>query len=443
MPQEGNIPLMDLVFSLADMTDLVSPDLVNHHFEVAYIAGELAGEAGLSAARRAELVTAGALHDIGALSLAEKLGAMQFEASNPHRHAEMSYRLLKTFTPFDELARLVRYHHARWDGGGTGPDRRDVPLGSHILHLADRVAVLKDKRSHILNQSGRIREKIKKESGAMFHPDLVDAFLRASEKPAFWLSVESPRAELARPRDGNGQVLRLDSCELLALTRLFAHIIDFRSQFTATHSAGVAAVAKALAGLAGLSVRECGLMEIAGHLHDLGKLAIPAEILDKEEPLTREEFNVIYSHPFHTGRALRRIRGLSAVTTWAADHHERLDGRGYPYRLPAGDLPLGSRITAVADVFTAIVEGRPYQEKMGPETAISIIGQLAEKSQLDPALAELLAANSTHIDAERAQVQASAEREYEEFYRSGGADIDGKCRPEREGAASGARQGGL
>lgn len=442
MPEEEKIPLMDLVFSLADMTDLVSPGLVNHHFEVAYIAGELAGETGLSGEKRAELVTAGALHDIGALSLAEKLEAMRFEAKNPHRHAEMSYRLLRTFGPFETIAGLVRFHHSRWDGGdGSGPDRRNVPLGSHILHLADRVAVLRNKHTHVLNQSDGIREKIKTESGGMFHPDLVGAFLRISEKPAFWLNIASPRAELARPRNGDGPVLTLDPCELLELARLFAHIIDFRSQFTATHSAGVAAVAKALAGLAGLGGRECRLMEIAGYLHDLGKLAVPAEILDKEEPLTREEFNVIYSHPFHTGRALRHISGLSEVTTWAADHHERLDGRGYPYRLPAGDLPLGSRITAVADVFTAIVEGRAYQQKMGPETAIRIIGQMAEKSQLDPAISALLAANAARIDAERAQTQTAAARGYEEFYRRGDAAPE-ICRRRSKSAAAGDRDGG-
>jgi len=434
MTQEENIPLMDLVFSLADMTDLVSPDLVNHHFEVAYIAGELAGEAGLSGARRAELVTAGALHDIGALSLAEKLGALHFEAKPPHDHAEMGYRLLKTFAPFEGLAGLVRYHHARWDGGDVGgPGGGEVPLGSRILHLADRVAVLRNRRGNVLDQADGIREKIRKEAGAMFQPDLVGAFLRVSEKPAFWLNAASPRAELARPRNGDAAGPRLDMDGLLALTRLFAHIIDFRSRFTATHSAGVAAVGGALAGLAGMSARECRLMEIAGHLHDLGKLAVPAEILDKEEPLTREEFNVIYAHPFHTARALRRIRGLDTVAVWAADHHERLDGRGYPCRLPAKDLPLGSRIIAVADVFTAIVEGRPYQEKMGPETAIRIVCELAEKSQLDPALAELLAANSVRIDAERTRAQAAAAREYGNFSFRGGA----RAGHGRRGAAAG------
>lgn len=438
MTGNESIPLMDLVLGLADMTDLVSPDLVNHHLEVAYIAGELAGEAGLPGEKRAELVTAGALHDLGALSLAEKLGAMRFEARNPYGHAEMGYRLLKTFAPFEGVAGLVRFHHSRWDrGDGSGADPRAVPLGCHILHLADRVAVLKDRRSHILDQADGIREKIKRESGAMFQPDLVGAFLRVSEKPAFWLSAASPRAELSRPSDGEGPALRLESCELLALTRLFAHIIDFRSRFTATHSAGVAAVARELAALAGMTGRELLLIEIAGYLHDLGKLAVPAEILNKEEPLTRHEFNVIYSHPFHTGRALRRIRGLGEAAVWAADHHERLNGRGYPYRLPAERLPTGSRITAVADVFTAIVEGRPYQERMGPETAIKIIGRQAENGQLDPAIYELLAANAPRVDAERTRAQAAAAREYENFNIRVGAYVHEECGPRAGGGHGG------
>ena len=362
---------------------------------------------------------------------------MRFEVQAPHRHAEMGYRLLKVFAPFSTAAGMVRFHHVRWDGGdGAVFNGERVPFGSHLLHLADRVSVLRDRSEYILNQSEGIRERIGKESGGMFKPELVEAFMRASEKPSFWLNAASPRPELARPRDGAAPVLSLDSCELLSLTRLFAHIIDFRSKYTATHSAGVAAVAKTLADRAGFSVRDCRMMEIAGYLHDLGKLAVPTEILENPAKLTKEEYNVIFSHPFHTRRALQRIRGLDTVNIWASNHHERLNGRGYPGRLQPKELPLGSRIVAVADVFTATLEDRPYQRNLGVETSLGIIGRMAASSELDPEIARLLRDDPAGMDSIRAAAQAKAAREYGEFYLHGDLGTDGKCSaPARAGAA--------
>src|SRR5690606_8284531 len=114
--------------------------------------------------------------------------------------------------------------------------------------------------------------------------------------------------------------LNLD--ELIKLSEVFAYIIDFRSPFTANHSLGVAQVARKLAELAGFSENECKMMLIAGYLHDIGKLAISNEILEKPEKLETDEFNIIKSHVFYTYRTLESIKEFETINIWASLHHE-------------------------------------------------------------------------------------------------------------------------
>ena len=199
------------------------------------------------------------------------------------------------------------------------------------------------------------------------------------------------------------------------MSKLFSYIIDFRSRFTATHSSGVAASSEALSRLVGFSERECRMMRIAGHLHDLGKLAVPAEILEKPAKLTEDEFNIIRSHTFYTYRILEPIGDLDVINTWGSFHHERLDGSGYPFHHKAQDLSLGSRIMAVADVFTAITEDRPYRKEMPSERALQVLQQMADSSALDSNIVSLLRVHFDEINSSRIAAQAGASKEYQEF----------------------------
>jgi len=415
MVKEPQTPLFDLIMCLSDAVDLVSPALVNHHKQVAYIACNIGAELGLPLEQQSDLVLAGALHDIGALSLKERMEMLQFEIDKPHKHAELGYMLLKMFAPFSSTAPLVRFHHVPWsEGCGSEFQGKPVPLGGHILHLADRVAVLVDRRQEVLGQVERICERIEEQSGKRFRPELVEAFLSLAAKEYFWLDVVSPTIDSILARRIRLTILELDIKGLLSLARVFSHIIDFRSPFTATHSSGVAASAESLARLVGFSARECLTMRIAGYLHDLGKLAVPKEILEKPAKLTAEEFNVIRSHTFYTYRILERVPDLEVISTWAAFHHERLDGKGYPFHLRGEDMSLGSRIMAVADVFTAITEDRPYRKGMPSERALKVLQQMADDSALDLYLVAVLRSHYEEVNSARMSAQAVASKEYGE-----------------------------
>jgi HD-GYP domain-containing protein (c-di-GMP phosphodiesterase class II) len=206
----------------------------------------------------------------------------------------------------------------------------------------------------------------------------------------------------------------LDLEGLLEIAVLCSHVIDFKSAFTSTHSAGVAASSQALAHCAGFSGLECRQMLIAGYLHDLGKVAVPSEVLDKPAGLTADEYGVIRSHTYYTRRILEGIPGLGVITDWAASHHERLDGAGYPYHTADGEISLGARLLAVADVFTALTEDRPYRNGMPGQHALEVLTRMAEEGRLDPGAVSLLGGNYENVNSARREAQEQAAAEYKE-----------------------------
>jgi HD-GYP domain-containing protein (c-di-GMP phosphodiesterase class II) len=153
-------------------------------------------------------------------------------------------------------------------------------------------------------------------------------------------------------------------------------------------------------------------MRIAGYMHDLGKLAVPAEILDKPARLNRGEYDVVRHHTFYTYRILEPIAPLRTINAWAAFHHERLDGSGYPFHLKGKDLPLGSQIMAVADVFTALAEDRPYRAGMKRSAALKILDGMTAAAALNGEVVAMLRKHYDELDAVRVQAQADARVKY-------------------------------
>jgi HD-GYP domain-containing protein (c-di-GMP phosphodiesterase class II) len=398
-----SIRFFDVVLCISRALDLVSPELSDHHHRVAFIAACLAEELGLGAEDRKDIVIAGALHDAGAISLTARLSLIKSchsmhehagirPGDDVHRHAFDGYRLLRDFRPFAKAATAIRFHHADWDfGRGDAFGEEPVPLASHILRLADNAAMLPQGCDHILNQAPDIRQTIREGTGRMYKPEIVQAFEQASARESFWLDMVNPhKEEVLRPYFGEHEVA-VASDALYELATLFGKIIDYRSPFTVTHSTNVAEVAELLAELAGLPAQQKRIMGLAGYLHDLGKLAIPSEILDKPGRLTPYEELVVRQHPYHTYRILSMVSGLEEVAMFGAMHHERLDGSGYPFR--SRGIPLGSRIVAVADVFSAVTEDRPYRAGMTWEESMAVLESLVSAGGLDGGIAALVRDN--------------------------------------------------
>ena len=163
----------------------------------------------------------------------------------------------------------------------------------------------------------------------------------------------------------------------------------------------------------GLTEAEIALMEVAGNLHDIGKLAIPNSILEKPGKLTKEEMAVMKSHTYYTYAVINTIGGLQQIAEWAAFHHERFDGSGYPFHCTADELSTGSRILGVADIFTALAEDRPYRKEMSRENIFQIIKQFSDQQLLDSKIVNLLFENHDEISSYVKEKQAMAREFYE------------------------------
>lgn len=415
MIKEPRISLIDIILSFSNAMDLIHPSVTQHQQRVSYIASSIAKEIGLSVEEQNDIIFAGAMHDMGLLTLKDRMGVLEFDAEDTYRHAEIGYRALKRLEQFSKIAVLIRYHHTKWDNGkGSEIKGENVPIGSHILHLSDRIEISIDRKQEILGQVKKIRSRIEERSGQMFMPELVNAFIEISKREYFWFDVTSQDIGLILPTVSLMPGFLLGVEGLIAITDVFKRIVDFRSRFTSTHSSVVAATSETLARLMGFTQRECNMMRIAGNLHDLGKLAVPSEILEKPAGLTEEEFDIIKSHTYHTYRILEKIRGLETINEWAAFHHERMDGRGYPFHHKGEDMSLGSRIMAVADVFTAITEDRPYRKGMASDRAMRVIEQMAEDEALDSQVVSVLKTHYDEVDTARVSAQSVAVEEYQE-----------------------------
>lgn len=408
-----SIKLSDLVNCTFHALRLVSPAIARHHNQVAYISHRICETMELDEDDTLTVALAAALHDIGAVSLEEKIHDLRFETEYIHDHSIVGALFLEHFAPLSKLAPLIRYHHQHWQSASPADGKdNQVPDASYIIHLADRIAVMIDENEDVLTQRHRIIDYVKTGRGTVFHPQYVDAFLEFAEPEYFWLDITSQSTQDVSSRLFKGKLVELDEEGVLSWTRFLSRIVDFRSPLNARHSSGVAASASALAKAARFSEQECRMMLMAGYLHDLGKLCVPTSILEKNGPLTEYERALINGHTYYTYRILEHIDELSVINRWAAFHHERLDGTGYPFRIPESSLPLGSQIMAVADIFTALHEERPYRPPMEKGKSLDIMYKMAHSGAINGDLVRLLESNYDQINNLRLDSQQKSGEEY-------------------------------
>ncbi len=163
--------------------------------------------------------------------------------------------------------------------------------------------------------------------------------------------------------------------------------LDSKDPYTHGHSLRVTLYSLILAKELGFDEKLLEEIETAGLLHDIGKIAIPQCILCKPGKLTDEEFAVMKLHPNNSERLIMSIKKLSGISSWLKAHHERWDGRGYPDGLKGDEIPLSSRIVAIADTYDAMTSTRSYRKALSHEVAIEEIKKCSG-SQFDPTFAE-------------------------------------------------------
>ena len=403
----------DLWQLLDDALSLASPSQALHQRMVGFLAFRLARAAGLPPHAQRLTLKAAFLHNIGAVLEPGSPAASDLDAQDL-LFSRISASLLEGFPAFQPLAAIVRHCHTPCRGcPSTLGEDVSVPAG--LVRLADALSFMLSPKEPPLFQAPSMQAMVRDLKGDEFDPLAVSALETIPDPETLWMDMAYCP----------GQVLEtaLQGCtvpmeEALSMARLISALIDFRSPFTATHSACVAAVARALASLCGMSREECLLMEIAGNLHDLGMLKVPVSLLEKPGPLTFLELHTVREHPYFTGMLLSRVSGFEPAADWARMHHEAPDGTGYPCRLPGDALPLGAEVLSLAECFCALSEDRPYRRAL-PDAA-ELLWKEALFGRVSMEAADVLNTHWETLSRLRRQAAQEAQLRYSRFLEAAG-----------------------
>ena len=279
----------------------------------------------------------------------------------------------------------------RWDGKGVpkGARGEQILLTSRLVALADVVEVF-----HRAGGPDAAVSVARQRRGTQFDPQVVDVFtgqaasvLAGLDEASSWDAVIG--AEPARGR-------RLTGPEFDTALEAIADFTDVKSPYTIGHSRGVADLAGEAARILGLGDQAATTVRRAGLVHDLGRLGVPNAVWDKPGPLGHAETERVRLHPYLTERMLACSPALAPLAAVAVQHHERLDGSGYPRGLSGGALSLEGRVLAAADFYRSRTEPRPHRPARSAAEAAAQLRAEARAGRMDSGAAEAVLSAAGH-----------------------------------------------
>lgn len=363
---DQSISLSEIISALSFAIELTDGTMHGHAMRSCVLGLRIADEAGFTADEKSSLYYALLLKDIGN----EEMIGLRCD-----RGASIISKLGMGKLAADAVGSL----EAHWDGSGY-PNRmrgEEIPRLGRLCAIAQHLDMFSIGRN-----PGIAIETMKDWSGSWFDPELVRAALALHRRDALWTHCraaddhEATRAAVLDLDPRSSQPL--DDDQIDRICEAFAEVVDAKSHFTFRHSQGVAELSRGIAENLHLPADRVQLVWRAALLHDLGKLNVSNRILDKRTQLTEAEWTVVRRHPGLTRKILEQIGPFQEIAIVAGEHHEKLDGSGYPNCLRARDLSIESRIVAVADIYGALSEDRPYREGLSYEEILPILNSLGQ-----------------------------------------------------------------
>jgi HD-GYP domain-containing protein (c-di-GMP phosphodiesterase class II) len=278
----------------------------------------------------------------------------------------------------ERVRRSILQTFERWDGKGTpaGAKGDETLPTARIVNLADVVEVF-----HRVGGTEAAISVARERSGTQFDPALVDVFCSAADE--MFAELDAVTTWDAVIGGEPGLAAWLSDSEFDNALEAIADFVDLKSPYTIGHSRGVAELAAAAARAHGLPDEDIKLVRRAGLVHDLGRLGVSNAIWDKPGKLASAEFERVRLHPYLSERILALSDALAPLGALAVEHHERLDGSGYPRGISGNAMTLPSRILAVADAYRTWVEPRPHRPACtAPDVAVQLRGE-ARAGRLD------------------------------------------------------------
>jgi HD-GYP domain-containing protein (c-di-GMP phosphodiesterase class II) len=268
--------------------------------------------------------------------------------------------------------------YERWDGRGF-PGRlhgEAIPPVARIVQLAEAARMFAAAEG-----PDAAVAVLRRRAGGAYDPRMVERFCRAAgrllgslEQDSLW---EAALLEEPVPRPA------LESAALESALRAMGDFADLKSPWTVGHSAGVADLAAAAAGVCGLPEPDRAQLRRAGWVHDVGRVGVSSIVWEKPGPLSHGEREQVRLHPYYTERVLARPAGLAEVGRLAAAHHERLDGSGYHRAVPASLLTPAARLLAAADCYRAMTEPRAHRAALSADAASAALRDEVRAGRLD------------------------------------------------------------
>ncbi len=258
-----------------------------------------------------------------------------------------------------------------WNGKGkpVGLKGKEIALNARIGLIAQVVDVFHTSAGQVA-----AKKEVARRAGTWFDPDLVKVFGKIAEDPAFWATlaaqdIKETVISMAGDEDADG----VDEDYLDDVAAAFAEVVDSKSPFTSGHSKRVALFTDMIAEEMGIREDQRRFLKRVALLHDIGKLGVSNQILDKPGRPDDSEWASIRSHPALSEQILSKITAFKDLSRIAGAHHERLDGKGYPNGLRGDEICLETRIVTTADIFDALTADRPYRAAMPVSQALGIM----------------------------------------------------------------------
>lgn len=280
-------------------------------------------------------------------------------------HCEVGQMLTRRIGLGDSVLHALGFAFERWDGKGfpNGIAGEEIPASCRIGVVARDFELL-----NRLWGPDAATEILAKRKSKAYEPRVLEAALEHG--PRLLAQIEDGTLWDAVLEAEPGPWLTIEDARIDDILVAFAHFVDLKSPFLHGHSVGVARLVERAANATGDSHLDSKLLRRTGLVHDLGRVAVPSGIWNKEGSLSDEEWERVRLHPYFTERILIRCGPLKDLADVASSHHERMDGSGYHRGNKAQSLSAGARLLATADAFRAMVEPRPHRPALADRKSV-------------------------------------------------------------------------
>ncbi len=361
--------------------------LISHGERVAYIASKLVDELGES-----KIINSSALylmsifHDIGAYKTEDINNLLKFETANADEHSVYGYLFLKYLTPITDNCEAVLYHHT--------PIylMRDIdPIVteySQLINLADKIDVAYIKTGSFENTYSAISKSKHIESKYLLaFKNMIDNNKISDKKFAEESKIWS---------ENMVESLDLTTDDLIKYLKMIIYSMEFKSPVTMLHSVNTTTISVFLGEKLNLPEETLEKLYYSALLHDVGKIAIPESILEFKGKLDTDKMTIMRTHASYTEELLEGLFDQDIID-YAVNHHEKLDGTGYPKGLCGDQLTVEMRIVAIADITSALISKRSYKGNYNWEKTTSILKDMANKNQIDAQLVKMICENQIEL----------------------------------------------